>query len=288
MKIVAISNQKGGVAKTTTAVNLSACLEELGSRVLMVDLDPQANGTSALGVEPPAAASLYRPLLGEGAAVDKILPTNMPNLSIIPGELELAGVEIELARTDSHLSRLREVLEPLRELDRFDYVILDTPPSLGVIMTSALAAADEVLVPLQCEYFGLEGLSRIVHVVDEIRQSGANPDLHIEGILMTMYDSRTNLSQQVMADVRRHQAELVRGRNLSQQVVEDLRTHFSEVVYKTVIPRTVRIAEAPSFGQPIIQYDPNGRGAAAYRDMAKEFLIRHGQTPEEQPLEAAS
>lgn len=236
MKIVAISNQKGGVGKTTTAVNLSACLDELGIPTLMIDLDPQANGTSALGVDPPAAASLYRPLLGEGCAADKIIPTRFPNLSIIPSELELAGVEIELARTDSHLTRLREVLNPLRRLDRFDFVILDCPPSLGVIMTSALAAADEVLVPLQCEYFGLEGLSRIVHVVDEIRQSGANPGLHIEGIVMTMYDARTNLAQQVMADVREHQGELVRGNSLSQQVVNDLRTHFSEVVYQTVIP----------------------------------------------------
>ena len=260
----------------------------------MIDLDPQANGTSALGVEAPPSSSLYRPLLGEGMAIDKVIPTRFENLSIIPAELELAGVEIELARTDSHLVRLREVLNPLKATDRFDFVVLDCPPSLGVIMTSALAAADELLVPLQCEYFGLEGLSRIVTIVDEIRQSGANPGLHIEGILMTMYDSRTNLAQQVMADVRQHQGELVRGHSLSQQVVEDLRNHFSEVVYQTVIPRTIRLGEAPSFGQPIIEYDSKGRGAAAYRDLAKEFLIRtESRSPKRipansQPPEAGS
>ena len=257
MKIVAISNQKGGVGKTTTAINLSACLAEQGQRVLLIDLDPQANATSGLDVEPEDGLSLYGPLTGAGAAADFIKPTRIENLSIIPSHMELAGCEIDLARTNNHLSQLRDLLQPLKTASAFDYAILDTPPSLGVLMTSALAAADELIIPLQCEYFGLEGLAKIVHVVDQIRASGANPDVQIEGIVMTMFDPRTNLAQQVVSDVKRH---------------------FEDTVYTSVIPRTIRLGEAPSFGLSIIEHEPKGRGAQAYRALAEEFLARRPQT----------
>ena len=253
MKIVAISNQKGGVGKTTTAVNLAAALAETGARILLVDLDPQGNATSALGIEQRPGLSLYGPLTGSGTAASMICESGRRNLALIPAHMELAGSEIDLARTQDHLQRLRTLLEPL-DTGAYDYIILDTPPSLGVLMTSALGAADEVIVPLQCEYFGLEGLAKIFHVVDQIRTSGANPKVQIEGIVMTMFDPRTNLARQVVADVRKH---------------------FEEVVYETIIPRSVRMGEAPSFGKPITEYEPGGRGAQAYRAMAAEFLARH-------------
>ena len=255
MRIVAITNQKDGVGKTTTAVSLSACLAQRGVWVLLVDLDPQANATSGLGLAQEERGSLY-PALVEGAdPQDFIRSTRLPNLSIIRSHQELAGCEIELAQSGNHLARLREVLEPIRNSGHFDYAIIDTPPSLGVLMTSSLAAADELLVPIQCEYFGLEGLSKIVNVVQQIRDCGANPNLQLEGIVMTMFDSRANLAN---------------------QVVNDVRNYFAEIVYQTVIPRTVRLGEAPSFGKSIIEYEPNGRGATAYRALADEFMIRRG------------
>lgn len=254
MKIIAIANQKGGVGKTTTAVNLSACLGTLGQRVLLIDLDPQANATSALGLAGLEGQSIYEPLIGKADIQEKITPTRMEPLWIIPADLDLAGAEIEVARLDDHLTRLRTTLEPLRQDSSFDYVILDCPPSLGILMTNALAAADEILSPIQCEYFALEGLSKIVGITEQIRDSGVNPDLALAGILMTMYDSRTNLCQQVVAEVRKH---------------------FPDVVYETVIPRTIRLGEAPSFGKPIIEYDPSGTGATAYKAAATEFLERH-------------
>ncbi len=253
MRIVAITNQKGGVGKTTTAINLSACLAQLGMRTLLIDLDPQANATSGLGLAQEEGGSLYTALVLGTDPHMVIRSTRLPNLSIIRSHQELAGCEIELAQSGNHLGRLREVLEPLRTSNHFDYVLLDCPPSLGVLMTSALAAADELLVPLQCEYFGLEGLGKIVGVVQQIRDSGANPNLLLEGIVMTMYDSRANLAQQVVSDVK---------------------NYFAEVIYSAVIPRTVRLGEAPSFGKTIVEYEPNGRGATAYRALAEEFLAR--------------
>lgn len=253
MRIVAITNQKGGVGKTTTAVNLSACLAQLGSRVLLVDLDPQANATSGLGLAQEERGSLYPALVEDADPREFILPTRLENLSMIRSHQELAGCEIELAQAGNHLGRLKQVLEPLRAMGAYDYAILDTPPSLGVLMTSSLAAADELLVPMQCEYFGLEGLSKIVGVVQQIRDCGANPDLQLEGIVMTMYDSRANLANQVVGDVR---------------------SYFAESVYQTLIPRTVRLGEAPSFGKSIIEYEPSGRGATAYKALAREFLDR--------------
>jgi chromosome partitioning protein len=251
MKLLAIANQKGGVGKTTTAVNLSACLAAKGKRVLLIDLDPQGNATSAVGLEDTAGQSLYEALIGHANINEKIVPTRFDRLSMIPADLDLAGAEIEVARLDDHLTRLREVLAGLRKQTEFDYLFLDCPPSLGILMTNALAAAHQLLIPLQCEYFALEGLSKIVHLVNQIR--AVNDCLSIGGIIMTMYDARTNLSQQVVNEVRKH---------------------FPELVYQTIIPRSVRLGEAPSFGKPIIEYEPHGAGATAYKALAEEFLQR--------------
>lgn len=254
MKTIAIANQKGGVGKTTTSVNLATCLSQLGQRILLVDLDPQANATSALGMEGISSQSVYGPLLGQGSITDQVMPTRFENLFVVPASLDLAGAEIEVARGENHLTRLRQALSPMAADTAFDSVLLDCPPSLGILMSNALAASDELLVPIQCEYFALEGLSRIVQIIDQVKEAGVNDQLLLGGILMTMFDSRTNLSQ---------------------QVVEEVRKHFGEVVYQTVIPRTIRLGEAPSFGKPIVEYDPHGVGAEAYRAAAREFLERH-------------
>jgi chromosome partitioning protein len=262
MKIVAIANQKGGVGKTTTAVNLGAALAELGHRVLLVDLDPQANATSSFGLEGVEEISLYEPLLGEASITEKIFPTRRDGLFIVPADLDLAGAEVEIARMPNHLTRLLETLKPLHSDETFDFVFLDCPPSLGILMSNALAAADELLTPIQCEYFALEGLVKIVRLVEQVRDSGANKRLEITGIVMTMFDGRTNLSQQVVSDVREH---------------------FGERVYETVIPRSVRLSEAPSFGKSILEYAPTGAAAEAYRALAREFIQRHAlpATPRE-------
>jgi len=254
MKVIAVANQKGGVGKTTTALNLSAGLALRGQRVLLLDLDPQANCTSGLGVEPPEGGSIYPVLLGERSVYDQKLPTGRENLTLVPSEMDLAGVEIELARSDDHLTRLRGILQALKPNDLYEYCILDTPPSLGVLMTSALAAADEILIPLQCEWYGLEGLAKIVHVIDQIRSSDASLAIRLEGIVMTMYDGRTLLSR---------------------QVVEEVSKYFPDHVYQTLVPRTIRIGEAPSHGRTIFEHDPSGVGASAYGSLADEFIRRH-------------
>jgi chromosome partitioning protein len=254
MKIVAIANQKGGVGKTTTAVNLGAALAESGKRILVVDLDPQANATSSFGLQGVEDISLYEPLLGEASITDKILPTRREGLFIVPADLDMAGAEVEIARMPNHLTRLAETVKPLHTDQTFDFVFLDCPPSLGILMSNALAAADELLTPIQCEYFALEGLVKIVRLIEQVLDSGANERLELGGIVMTMFDSRTNLSQQVVADVRKH---------------------FGERVYETVIPRSVRLSEAPSFGKSILEYASSGPAAKAYRALAREFMKRH-------------
>jgi chromosome partitioning protein len=258
MKIVAIANQKGGVGKTTTAVNLGVALAERKLRVLLIDLDPQANATSALGMQEVEGESIYESLLGGVPIADKILPTRLDNMFVIPADLDLAGAEVEIARMPEHLTRLSRTLSTFRSDETFDLVLLDCPPSLGILMTNALAAADEILTPIQCEYFALEGLVKIVRVVEQVRDSGANDQLEIGGIVMTMFDSRTNLSG---------------------QVVDEVRKHFGPRVYNTVIPRTVRLSEAPSFGKSILEYDSSGVGAGAYRALAREFIKRHSLSP---------
>ena len=254
MKTIAIANQKGGVGKTTTSINLSAGLAARGKRVLLIDLDPQANATSGIGHEPDGEASMYYPLIGQASITEKIMPSRIENLSLIPSGMDLAGVEIELARMDDHLVRLDTVLKELKGKNLYDYCLLDTPPSLGVLMTSALAASDEILIPLQCEWFGLEGLAKIAQVIEQVRDSGANPNLVLEGILMTMFDSRTNLSR---------------------QVIEEVGNYFPEQLYKTVIRRSIRIGEAPSHGKTIYEHDPRGAASKAYNEATDEFLARH-------------
>ena len=252
-KVIAVANQKGGVGKTTTAINLAACLASVGKRVLLFDLDPQANATSGVGLEKTEGASAYRPLLGEGTLIEKILPTAFERLEIIPSEVDLCAADIELSRMEHHLSRVSETLQPILESQRFDFILIDCPPSLGILTLNAFAAAHGLLVPLQCEYYALEGVSMVNRILTQLHESGTNPGLELIGIVMTMFDGRTRLSQQVVSEVR---------------------GHFGEKVFQTVIPRTTRLAEAPSFGKPIIHYDKYSAGAAAYEVLTQEFLKR--------------
>jgi len=252
-KVIAVANQKGGVGKTTTAVNLAACVAAAGQRVLLFDLDPQANATSGLGLEKVEGASAYRPLLGEGGLLEKIQNTAFERLQIIPSEVDMCGADIELARADNHLHRLAGALQPVLQAQRFDVVFVDCPPSLGILTLNAFAAADGVLVPLQCEYYALEGISMLNRIMAQLHDTGVNPRLELVGVVMTMFDSRTNLSQQVVSEVRQH---------------------FGERVFETLIPRSTRLAEAPSFGKPIIHYDKHSSGAAAYELLAQELLGR--------------
>lgn len=254
-KVVAVANQKGGVGKTTTAVNLSACVAALGRRVLLFDLDPQANATSGVGLDKIEGASAYRVLLGDGSLLEKVQPTAYENLSVIPSEVDLCGVDVELARAENHLHRVKDALAEVTASGRFDVVMIDCPPSLGILTLNAFAGAHGVLVPLQCEYYALEGISMLNRVMGQLHESQVNASLELVGVVMTMYDSRTRLSQQVVSEVREH---------------------FGDKVFETMIPRTTRLAEAPSFGKPIIYYDKYNNGAAAYEILAQEFLTRTG------------
>ncbi len=253
--VFTIANQKGGVGKTTTAVNLAAALADKKIHTLLVDLDPQANATSALGVEKQEGRSLYGPLRGEGGALDMVTPTGIEHLALIPSEEDLAAAEIELAQTENYLARLRGVLEPLRASGGYRAVIIDCPPSLGMLSMNSLAAADFLLIALQCEYMALEGLGQILKNVDRLKGAGVNPALELGGVVMTMFDVRTSLSR---------------------QVVEEVKKHLPDKIFASVIPRTVRLSEAPSFGKTIFAYDPLSPGATAYRNLAKEVIERFG------------
>jgi len=251
--VLTIANQKGGVGKTTTAVSLAACFAATGNRVLFVDADPQANATTGLGLDKTPGLSAYAALIGTGQLSDAIRPTPFERLEVVPSEMDLCGAEIELARLDRHLERLRLALEPIRSSDRYDLVVVDCPPSLGVLTLNAFVAADHLVVPLQCEYYSLEGVAMIQRLLDQLKESGANPNLRLLGVVMTMFDARTRLSH---------------------QVVDEVRGHFGPLVFETVIPRSTRLAEAPSHGQPIIHYDSYSPGASAYEVLAQEVLAR--------------
>lgn len=254
-KVIAIANQKGGVGKTTTAVNLAACVATHGTRVLMIDMDPQANATSGLGLEKTPGGSVYAALLGQETLDSRILKTDYENLDIVPSEVDLCGAEMELSGRADHLVQLRNLIAPVKETERYDLIIIDCGPSLNVLTLNVFAAADHLVVPLQCEYYALEGISMITRVLNQIRDSKVNPELDLLGVIMTMFDGRTRLSR---------------------QVVDEVRNHFEDRVFTTNIPRTTRLAEAPSFGKPIIYYDPYSAGAAAYEVLAQELLERLG------------
>lgn len=253
--VFTIANQKGGVGKTTTAVNLGAALAEKKIHTLIVDLDPQANATSALGVEKQAGRSLYGPLRGEGSALEMITPTAYEHLAVIPSEEDLAAAEIELAQGENYLAKLRGVLESVRASNGYRAIIIDCPPALGMLSMNSLAAADYLLITLQCEYMALEGLGQILRNVDRLKSANINPALELGGVVMTMFDMRTNLSR---------------------QVVDEVKKHLPDKIFTSVIPRTVRLSEAPSFGKTIFAYDPLSPGATAYKALAKEVIDRFG------------
>ena len=252
-KVIAVANQKGGVGKTTTAVNLAACLAASGKRILLFDLDPQANATSGTGLEKVEGASAYRVLLGEGTLLEKIKSTAYERLEVIPSEVDLCAADVEISRTENHLQRLSQALKPVVESGRFDVILIDCPPSLGILTLNAFTACEGILVPLQCEYYALEGISMMNRVLGQLRDAGVNPQLDIFGVAMTMFDGRTKLSNEVVGEVR----------NL-----------LGAKVFETVIPRTTKLAEAPSFGKPIIYYDKYSAGAAAYDLLAQEVTER--------------
>jgi chromosome partitioning protein len=246
-RVLAIANQKGGVGKTTTAINLGAALAELGYRVLVIDLDPQGNATTGLGVNARNLEnSIYDVILHDVPIEDCIEPTNLRNLFLVPATIDLAGAEIELVPAFSREMRLKRAIGDV--MDDFDFLMIDCPPSLGLLTVNALAAAHEVAVPIQCEYYALEGLGQLLNNIERVR-ANLNPDLSVTTIIMTMFDARTRLAE---------------------QVVEEVRRHFGDRVCRSVVPRTVRLSEAPSFGQPIVVFDPTSRGATAYRELAKE------------------
>jgi len=249
-RVVALANQKGGVGKTTTAINLGASLAACDRKVLLIDLDPQANATSGIGLSKNDPQSMYSVLLDGTGLRSIIRETELPSLHVAPSSVDLVGAEVELGDAEDRQFRLRKAIEPVKR--DYQYILIDSPPSLGLLTVNALTAADSVLVPMQCEYFAMEGVSQLLTTIERV-QGGLNPELQIEGIALTMYDDRVNLAR---------------------QVAEEVRNHFGDKVYRTVIPRNVRLGEAPSFGKPIILYDIRSRGSEAYVSLAKEFILR--------------
>ena len=247
-KVISVANQKGGVGKTTTAVNLSTLLAKRGKKVLLIDTDPQGNATSGLGVTKEVELSVYDILVGETSFEETVQETAIKNLKVCPSNISLAGAEVELVSMMSRERRLKEKLDAVK--DKYDFIIIDCPPSLGLVTLNAFTASDSVLIPVQCEYFALEGLGQLLNTVNLVKKH-LNKNLEIEGALLTMYDMRTNLSNQVVKEVKKY---------------------FEDKVYKTVIPRNVRLSEAPSYGMPISIYDPKSKGAKAYEKFAKELL----------------
>ena len=251
-RIITVANQKGGVGKTTTAINLATALAAIGERVLIIDLDPQGNASTGLGIDRQSrVVSSYHLLLGEAGIAESAIETDVPHLSLVPSTMDLLGLEMEISDQRDRVFRLKKAVTS-READRYDYILIDCPPSLNLLTINAMAAAHSVLVPLQCEFFALEGLSQLLETVGQVRAT-LNPELEIQGIVMTMYDSRNNLAQ---------------------QVVDDVRSYLGDKVYRTLIPRNVRVSEAPSYGKPAILYDLRCSGSQAYLKLASEVIQR--------------
>ena len=256
-KIISVANQKGGVGKTTTTVTLCAILAKKGKKVLLIDADPQGNATSGVGVTKEVEESIYDVLVGDTTVQETIQSTNIRNLKVCPSNINLAGAEVELVSMMSREQRLKEKLDEIK--DKFDFILIDCPPSLGLITLNAFTASDSILIPVQCEYYALEGLGQLLNTVNLVKKH-LNKSLEIEGALLTMYDARTNLSNQVVKEVKKY---------------------FEDKVYKTVIPRNVRLSEAPSYGMPITLFDARSKGAKSYEKFAKEFLKNNEKTKEE-------